>query len=56
MTAVGCIDGDATLAAVPDAVAGQRLLGQTADCAAMKTALAASGVNPLVAAAFRSVR
>jgi hypothetical protein len=48
------IDGAATLTAVPDPLVGQRLLGNTADCTAMTTALNALGVNPLVATAFIS--
>ena len=49
---IGAIDGGATLAALPDAVAGQRLVGKAGDRAAMRAALDAAGVNPIVAAAF----
>ncbi len=47
------IDGAATLAALPDPVVGQRLIGNAADHDAMQAALNAAGVNPIVAAAFR---
>jgi len=50
---VGHIDSGATLAAVPDPVTGQRLIGTAADPKAMQTALQAFGVNPLVVAAFQ---
>ena len=50
---VGRIDGGATLAALPDPVIGQRLIGNAADRDTMQAALDAVGVNPLVAAAFR---
>ena len=43
----------ATLAALPDPLVGQRLIGNAADRDAMQAALDAVGVNPLVAAAFR---
>jgi hypothetical protein len=49
---IGGIDGGASLAALPDALIGQRLVGTAADCDAMQAALNAIGVNPLVAAAF----
>ncbi len=51
--AVGRIDGAATLAALPDAVIGQRLIGNAADREVVQAALTAVGVNPIVAAAFR---
>jgi hypothetical protein len=50
---VGRIDGAATLAALPDPVIGQRLIGNVANREAMQTALDAAGVNPIVAGAFR---
>lgn len=49
---IGRIDATAALAALPDALSGQRLAGTAADLDAMQAALAAAGVNPLVAAAF----
>jgi hypothetical protein len=51
--AVGRIDSDATLVALPDPVIGQRLIGNAEQRDIMRSALAAVGVNPLVAAAFR---
>ncbi len=51
--AVGRIDSGATLAALPDPLVGQRLIGDAADCDVVKAALNAVGVNPIVAAAFR---
>ena len=45
-----------TLAALPDALAGQRLAGVAADRDAIRAALAALGANPLVVAAFRERR
>jgi hypothetical protein len=50
---VGRIDGTATLAALPDPILGQRLIGNAGDRNAMQAALHAAGINPLVAAAFR---
>ncbi len=47
------VDPTATLAALPDPLIGQRLIGNTADRATMQAALSAVGVNPLVAEAFR---
>ena len=47
------VDPTATLAALPDPLIGQRLVGNAADRATMQAALNAVGVNPLVAAAFR---
>lgn len=49
---VGRLDAAAALAALPDALSGQRLAGTAADLDAMQSALAAAGVNPLVTAAF----
>ncbi len=46
----------AVLAALPDALAGHRLAGSAADPDAVQKALAAQGVNPLVADAFRARR
>jgi len=50
--AIGRIDGAATLSPRPDPLVGQRLVGQAGDAAAMKAALAAAGLNPIIAAAF----
>jgi hypothetical protein len=52
LAAVGRIDSGAALAALPDPLTGQRLVGTAADLGAMSTALHALGVNPLVTAAF----
>ena len=41
------------LAALPDPLVGQRLIGNAADRDTMQAALDAVGVNPLVVAAFR---
>jgi AMP-binding enzyme len=49
---IGRIDSGAALAALPDPVTGQRLVGTAADLDAMQSALGALGVNPLVTAAF----
>jgi hypothetical protein len=46
------IDAGATLAVLPDALIGRRLTGVAADPAAMRLALNAAGLNPLVAGAF----
>jgi hypothetical protein len=51
--AVGKIDSAATLAALPDPVIGQRLIGNAEKRDVVRAALNAVGVNPLVAAAFR---
>ena len=51
--AVGRIDSGATLAALPDPVIGQRLIGNAANRDVVQAALNAVGVNPIVAAAFR---
>lgn len=51
--AVGRIDSAATLVALPDPIIGQRLIGNAAERDAVRAALTAVGVNPLVAAAFR---
>jgi AMP-binding enzyme len=50
--AVGRIDAAATLSASSDPLLGQRLIGGAADRSAVRVALKAAGVNPLVAAAF----
>jgi hypothetical protein len=50
------IDGDATLAALPDALAGHRLAGHARDPEAVRAALLAHGANPLIAEAFRDRR
>lgn len=49
----GRVDGAATIAALPDPLVGQHLIGNAADRDMMKAALNAVGVNPLVVAAFR---
>jgi AMP-binding enzyme len=46
------VDAGATLAVLPDALMGRRLTGIAADPAAMRRALNAAGLNPLVVAAF----
>jgi hypothetical protein len=53
---VGHIDSGATLAAVADAVIGTRLTGTAANPEAMRAALQAYGINPLVVAAFQENR
>ncbi len=50
---VSRVDGDASLAALPDPLIGQRLIGNAPDRATMQAALGAVGVNPIVVAAFR---
>ncbi len=50
---VGRIDGAATLAALPDPIVGQRLIGNAADRDTIQAALDIVGLNPLVVAAFR---
>jgi hypothetical protein len=50
---VGRIDGGATIAALPDPVIGQRLIGNSTKRDAVRAALTAVGANPIVAAAFR---
>lgn len=50
------IDPGATLAALPDALTGQRLAGRSGDDAALRRALMRRGVNPLVVGAFRERR
>jgi hypothetical protein len=53
---LGAMDPGATLAALPDAHAGHRLAGSSANRSGLQEALAARGVNPLVVAAFRDRR
>lgn len=55
---VSRIDAAATLAALPDPIVGQRLIGNAPDRVTMQAALNAVGVNPIVVAAFcdRSAR
>jgi acyl-CoA synthetase (AMP-forming)/AMP-acid ligase II len=50
------ITTDAVLAALPDALAGHRLAGDAPDRAAVRDALDAQGVNPLVSGAFAERR
>jgi hypothetical protein len=50
---VGRVDSSATLAALPDPLVGQRLIGNAADRDTMQAALNSVGVNPVVVAAFR---
>jgi len=50
---VGRADGDAKLAALPDPLLGQRLIGNAADRRMMAAVLAVAGLNPLLAGAFR---
>ena len=52
LTTIGRLDGDASLAAVPDPLLGQRLVGTASDCRAMQVALNGLGLNPLIGAAF----
>jgi hypothetical protein len=47
-------DLDAVIVALPDAYLGTRLAGSAPDPAAMAAQLQASGVNPLIADAFRA--
>ncbi|HWE79981.1 MAG TPA: hypothetical protein VG270_15820, partial [Pseudolabrys sp.] len=54
--AVLAIDPHATVAALPDAVLGQRLAGHAADPSAVAARLLDAGVNPLLAGAFRQRR
>jgi non-ribosomal peptide synthetase component E (peptide arylation enzyme) len=53
---VSGVASDATLAALPDALAGHRLAGATRDGAEAQDALANLGVNPLLVGAFRERR
>ena len=49
----GRVDSNASIAALPDPLVGQHLIGNAADRNMMQAALSAVGVNPLVVAAFR---
>jgi acyl-coenzyme A synthetase/AMP-(fatty) acid ligase len=51
--AIGQIDGAANVAALPDPLVGQRLMGEAVERDAVQAALNAVGINPLVGAAFR---
>ena len=51
--AVSRIEDGATLAALPDPLIGQRLIGNAPDRAAIQATLSAAGANPIVVAAFR---
>ncbi|MBX6424678.1 MAG: acyl--CoA ligase [Variibacter sp.] len=53
---VGAIAPDSVLTALPDLLAGQKLAGAGPDLDAIRRALAARGVSPLVGAAFRTRR
>jgi hypothetical protein len=46
-------DGGATIAALPDPLVGQRLVGSATDRDNMLVALDLAGVNPLILGAFR---
>jgi len=48
------IDAGAKLGALPNAAVGQRFFGTSVDRGATQTALRATGVNPLIVAAFGS--
>lgn len=50
--AVGQIDSAANIAALPDPLVGQRLVGHAGQREAVQAALNAVGINPLIAAAF----
>jgi hypothetical protein len=50
---IGHLDANSVLAALPDLLAGQKLAGSSPDRAAVRDALAALGINPLVGSAFR---
>ncbi len=54
--ALAAVDSAATLAALPDAIAGHRLAGSAADPAAIQEELALRGANPLLVNAFRARR
>jgi hypothetical protein len=51
--AVAAVDPAAVIAALPDALLGLRLAGSARVPAAVAAELAARGVNPLIAGAFR---
>jgi acyl-CoA synthetase (AMP-forming)/AMP-acid ligase II len=50
---VARVDSDAKVAALPDPIIGQRLIGNAADRGTMQAALNLVGVNPLIVTAFR---
>ena len=50
---VAAVDAGAMIAALPDALIGQRLAGRASDGARMAAELTARGLNPLIANAFR---
>jgi hypothetical protein len=52
---VAGIPGGARIAAVPDALSGQRLSGFAANPAAARAALVLRGANPLVVGAFADI-
>ena len=54
--AIAAVDETATLAALPDAMTGYRLVGSAADPAAIRAALADRGANALLINAFRERR
>jgi hypothetical protein len=51
---LGEVDVTATIAALPDALLGERLAGSAADAAAIEAELRARGANTLIAGAFRA--
>jgi hypothetical protein len=51
---IAMIDPTATIAALPDAALGQRFAGSARNADEMASGLAAHGINPLIARAFRS--
>jgi len=53
---VARIDPESSLAALPDALIGQRLAGVAADRGVVQRALAAQGAQPLLTAAFGGYR
>ena len=55
-TLVAAHDGAATIAALPDALLGERLAGSAGDAETLAGELRAQGVNPLIAGAFRARR
>ena len=52
--AIAAADPAAMIAALPDALLGQRLAGHASDAARIVADLDAAGANPLVAGAFRA--
>ena len=51
--AIGMIDEDSLIAALPHSLTGHRLAGHAADPVALRARLRDFGVNPLVSGAFR---